>query len=84
MPFLYDSTALNAFFGYAGWRFYQNANEKTAKHLFFFSLVHLPLLLMLFMIHKRRRDNSVAAESDDVRGINSHFVIHLFTMFIFG
>ncbi len=49
---MFDSGALNLFFAYTGWRFYRNPTEKTAKHLFFYSLVYLPLLMTLFMLHK--------------------------------
>ncbi len=51
---MFDSGALNLFFAYTGWRFYRNPTEKTAKHLFFYSLVYLPLLMTLFMLHKVR------------------------------
>jgi hypothetical protein len=50
--FLLDSSILNLFMGYSGWRFYREANQKTAKNLFFFSIVYLPLLMTLFMLHK--------------------------------
>jgi hypothetical protein len=38
---------------YGSWRFYQDANAKTARGLFFASIVHLPLLLSLLLIHKK-------------------------------
>lgn len=40
---------------YGSWRFYQDANAKTARGLFFASIVHLPLLLSLLLLHKKVR-----------------------------
>ena len=49
-----DSTVLNAYLAYASYNFYKDPTEKSAKRLFLFSVIHLPLLLILIMIHKKR------------------------------
>lgn len=58
-----DGTVLNLFLTYNAWRFYRERSEETARRLFLFSNLHLPLLLILFMLHKKR--NLPPFEHDD-------------------
>ncbi|KAJ3116090.1 Protoheme IX farnesyltransferase, mitochondrial [Phlyctochytrium bullatum] len=50
--FAIDSSIVNGALAYGAWRFWRSANEKTARELFFLSLIHLPILMALLMIHK--------------------------------
>lgn len=50
--FLIDSTILNICLLVPAIQFWRASNERTARRLFFSSLIHLPVLLGLFMIHK--------------------------------
>lgn len=57
--FLLDSTLVNSALVYASWRFYkevcfslQKKSDGSAPFLFFVSLVHLPVLLGLMILHK--------------------------------
>ncbi|GAA5814438.1 hypothetical protein MFLAVUS_007934 [Mucor flavus] len=51
--FAADSTVINGVMAYGAYRFWRNSNEKTGKQLFFGSVIHLPILLALLMIHKK-------------------------------
>ncbi|XP_033630722.1 protoheme IX farnesyltransferase, mitochondrial-like [Asterias rubens] len=51
--FALDSLPLNLWLTYLGWRFYQRADSKSAKQLFKFTLLHLPLLMLLLLISKK-------------------------------
>ncbi|KAJ8037378.1 Protoheme IX farnesyltransferase, mitochondrial [Holothuria leucospilota] len=51
--FAVDSLPLNAWFSYLGWRFYEDADSKSARKLFLFSLLHLPVLMLLLLISKK-------------------------------
>jgi hypothetical protein len=48
---------------YGSWRFYRDANAKTARGLFFASIVHLPLLLSLLLIHKKVRADQIGGST---------------------
>lgn len=57
--FALDSTIINSGLLLGAFRFWKNSNDKTARDLFFGSLVHLPVILALMMAHKKnwRTDN---------------------------
>lgn len=48
-----DSLPLNAWFTLLAWRFYKRSDNKSARKLFRFSLIHLPLLMGLILFHKK-------------------------------
>ncbi|ORY94191.1 protoheme IX farnesyltransferase [Syncephalastrum racemosum] len=50
--FALDSSLVNAALLYGAVRFWRESNEKTGRQLFFGSIIHLPVLLALMMIHK--------------------------------
>lgn len=52
--FALETLPLNAYFGYLAWRFYKNSDSGTSRKLFRFSLLHLPVLMVLFLINKKR------------------------------
>ncbi|KAI8985341.1 UbiA prenyltransferase family-domain-containing protein [Pilobolus umbonatus] len=51
--FALDSTVINGFMAWGAYRFWRNSNDKTGRQLFFGSVIHLPVLLALLMVHKR-------------------------------
>jgi heme o synthase len=57
--FLLDSSLINGYMAFYAFRFWKKSNDKNARALFFSSLVHLPIFLILLMIHK-------ATPQDDV------------------
>ncbi|TPX32069.1 hypothetical protein SmJEL517_g04781 [Synchytrium microbalum] len=60
--FAIDSTLVNAMMAVAALRFWKHSSDKTARELFFGSLVHLPVFLALLLLHKQ---SSEAKESSD-------------------
>lgn len=53
MWFALESLPLNAYFGYLAWKFYQESDSGSSRKLFRFSLLHLPLLMVLFLLNKK-------------------------------
>lgn len=51
--FALESLPLNAYFGYLAWKFYKESDSGSSRKLFRFSLLHLPLLMILFMLNKK-------------------------------
>ncbi|XP_073824873.1 cytochrome c oxidase assembly factor 10 [Musca autumnalis] len=52
--FALETLPLNAYFSYLAYKFYKDSNSGTSRKLFRFSLLHLPLLMILFLINKKR------------------------------
>ena len=50
--FAFDSSILNAYFSYLGYQFYKNGDSKSARALFRFSLIYLPLIVGLMLCSK--------------------------------
>ena len=64
--FAIDSLPLNLFMTYLGWRFYKKADSKSAKQLFRFTLLHLPVLMMLLLISKKNLHPEKKGSKDTV------------------
>ncbi|XP_015171674.1 PREDICTED: protoheme IX farnesyltransferase, mitochondrial isoform X1 [Polistes dominula] len=47
------STPLNSYFLYLAWKFYQNSDSASSRKLFRFSLVYLPVLMILLLVNKK-------------------------------
>ncbi|KAG0725962.1 hypothetical protein GWK47_004493 [Chionoecetes opilio] len=45
------------------WKFYQDADSNSSRKLFFFSLVHLPVILMLMIISKKHYGRNKKTET---------------------
>ena len=56
--FALDSLPLNALLAYLGWSFYRDADFKSSRRLFHFSLFYLPLLMGLLLINKKSHVSS--------------------------
>ncbi|KOC61461.1 Protoheme IX farnesyltransferase, mitochondrial [Habropoda laboriosa] len=47
------STPLNAYFLYLAWQFHKHSDSKSSRKLFRFSLIHLPVLMVLMLVNKK-------------------------------
>jgi len=54
--FAVDSLPLNAYLVYLSWKFYEDANSSSSRKLFRYTLVHLPLLMILMFISRKRTE----------------------------
>lgn len=52
--FLLAATPLNLYFTYLAYQFYKDSTSSSSRKLFKFSLIHLPLLMILFLMSKKR------------------------------
>lgn len=59
--FPFVALPINAYISYLGFRFYVDADRRSSRRLFFCSLWHLPLLLLLMLTCKRPRGDEDAA-----------------------
>ena len=62
--FLLDSSLVNGYMAYHAFTFWKTSTDHGARTLFFSSLVHLPVFLILLMIHKKQRHE----EEEDIKG----------------
>ncbi|XP_017753283.1 PREDICTED: protoheme IX farnesyltransferase, mitochondrial [Eufriesea mexicana] len=51
--FALTSTPLNAYFLYLAWRFHKHSDSGSSRKLFHFSLIHLPILIILMLVNKK-------------------------------
>jgi protoheme IX farnesyltransferase len=56
--FALDSSIVNLVLIESAYRFHKTCNDPTAKKLFFVSLLHLPIILTLLLIHKKQEEPS--------------------------
>ncbi|XP_071953974.1 protoheme IX farnesyltransferase, mitochondrial-like [Antedon mediterranea] len=52
--FALDTLPINLWFTWLAWRFHQKADSHSAKQLFRFSLLHLPIIMLLMIISKKK------------------------------
>ncbi|KAL9956379.1 hypothetical protein ACROYT_G037846 [Oculina patagonica] len=50
-----DSLPLNLWHTYLGYQFYKDSDTRSARKLFRFSLLYLPILMLMIMLHKKPR-----------------------------
>ncbi|CAG9766076.1 unnamed protein product [Ceutorhynchus assimilis] len=74
--FLLEATPLNLYFIYLAYRFYKDSSSATSRKLFRYSLIHLPLLMILFLINKKKwfvfqeKDtNEILENKNDVQNV---------------
>jgi protoheme IX farnesyltransferase len=60
-----DSLPFNLYLIYLSWKFRSDPNSKTSRKLFFFSLIHLPAIIALMLISKRRNTDNKTKNSND-------------------
>ncbi|KAL1923040.1 uncharacterized protein VTP21DRAFT_9416 [Calcarisporiella thermophila] len=63
--FAVDSTVVNGALTFLAYRFWRDSNDKNARQLFFGSLLHLPALLALMMIHKKPAESRLEEEFEE-------------------
>jgi protoheme IX farnesyltransferase len=51
--FALDATVINLVLLQGSFKFWRKLTEKTARKLFFLSIIHLPVILALMMFHKK-------------------------------
>ncbi|XP_026461875.1 protoheme IX farnesyltransferase, mitochondrial isoform X2 [Ctenocephalides felis] len=51
--FAAEMLPLNGYFMYLAWKFYKESDSKSSRKLFRFSLIHLPALMLLFLLNKK-------------------------------
>ena len=54
MWFALESAPLNAYFAYLAYQFYKNSDSSSSRKLFRFSLIHLPALMLLLLVNKKK------------------------------
>ncbi|KAJ2553662.1 Protoheme IX farnesyltransferase, mitochondrial [Coemansia sp. RSA 1933] len=54
--FMADSSLVNGLMAYCAYAFWRNPDARRSRRLFFSSLVHLPVLMILIMVHKLLQD----------------------------
>ncbi|XP_065173723.1 protoheme IX farnesyltransferase, mitochondrial-like [Atheta coriaria] len=52
--FMLETLPLNLYFIYLAYKFYQDSTSATSRKLFRFSLIHLPAIMILFLINKKK------------------------------
>ncbi|XP_061191355.1 protoheme IX farnesyltransferase, mitochondrial-like [Saccostrea echinata] len=58
------SLPLNLYFTYLGWKFYQQGDSNSSRKLFRFSLLHIPILIVLMILNKPNKKKA----SKDTQG----------------
>lgn len=61
--FALESLPINAYFMYLGYKFYQRSDSQSSRKLFRFSLLHLPVIMLLFMLNKKQRPKAEEVDS---------------------
>lgn len=76
--FAFDSLPLNGYFAYLGWRFYSDGDSNSSRKLFRFSLIHIPVLLILMLISKKHKDES--EPSSDIKHLTTKLTEYIKTI----
>lgn len=63
--FALESLPLNVALAYLAFKFYQKADSRSSRNLFLFTLVHLPILMTLLFISKKRPCQKLENLSED-------------------
>ena len=70
--FLYLSVPLNTYFSFLAWQFYRAGNSNSARQLFRFSLIHIPILVLAMLFTKKE----ITTDNDILKAVPSKdFVI---------
>ncbi len=71
--FALDSLPVNMYFLYLAWRFYRHSDSSSSRKLFRMSLAHLPIVMILMLIHKKKENGDDWLLST-LRGLSSSVV----------
>ncbi|KZS21542.1 protoheme IX farnesyltransferase, mitochondrial [Daphnia magna] len=55
--FALDSLPVNLYFLILAWRFYRHSDSSSSRKLFRMSLAHLPIIMILMLVHKKKEDS---------------------------
>ena len=70
--FAADSLPVNLYMSYLAWRFYRDGDSKSSRKLFRFTLVHIPLIMILMLISKKRHyQRSGKADPEKTEAVTS-------------
>jgi len=58
-----DSLPANVWLSWLAFRFYKDSDNKSARKLFRFSLIHLPLIMFFILLHKKQKESKNSVES---------------------
>jgi protoheme IX farnesyltransferase len=76
--FAAETLPLNTYFGYLAWKFYKESDSGSSRKLFRFSLLHLPLLMVLFLINKKewvfKKSSTATEEIEKVMSIEKSVI----------
>jgi len=66
--FALDTLPVNAYLVYLSYKFYRHRDAQTSRKLFRYSLIHLPLLFTLMVIHRqvKSQDQSTISTRNDL------------------
>jgi Polyprenyltransferase (cytochrome oxidase assembly factor) len=67
---IYQNTWLNLF--YLGWQFQQHSDSSSSRRLFRFSLIHLPLLMVIMLLTKKQWYLTSAGKDEEQVMVPSH------------
>ncbi|KAF5303802.1 hypothetical protein FQR65_LT08138 [Abscondita terminalis] len=71
--FVLGSAPINLYFVYLAYKFYRDTSSATSRKLFRYSLLHLPLLMIMFLISKKKW---CAFENTNDKIANSDFIVN--------
>ncbi|XP_046569642.1 LOW QUALITY PROTEIN: protoheme IX farnesyltransferase, mitochondrial-like [Haliotis rubra] len=60
--FAAGSLPLNLYFSYLGYCFYRDGDSRSSRKLFRFSLIHIPLLLVMMLVCKKSQDKTAESQ----------------------
>ncbi|KAG9290798.1 hypothetical protein G9A89_011761 [Geosiphon pyriformis] len=79
--FAWDSSLMNCVLLWGAFKFWRDPNEKTARDCFFASLIHLPVIFALMMVHKNFQQSNIIldhnpdiSESDETGILSKGFI----------
>lgn len=64
--FALESLPLNIYFMYLAWQFYRKSDSNSSRKLFRFSLIHLPVLMLLMLVNKKHWSSTNTQEQADI------------------
>jgi protoheme IX farnesyltransferase len=64
--FAFDTLPVNFYLIYLSYKFYRNPDAQSSRKLFRYSLIHLPLLFTLMVLHRQiKTQNHITSSSRD-------------------
>ncbi|XP_017769349.1 PREDICTED: protoheme IX farnesyltransferase, mitochondrial [Nicrophorus vespilloides] len=70
--FLLETAPLNSYFIYLAYKFYKDSSSASSRKLFRYSLIHLPLLMILFLVNKKKWFAFDKSEEESSEAVDEH------------